>query len=122
MAFPGFQVLNTTENLFISPMRRPDLDRLISWYSPILVGRFIFVVHLFTEGTALVGARFMEGLHSNSWLLQAQGFVSRSCIVIKAQVTHNSLALCLLFTFCRLGLFFPPSSVMHAIFILLFYL
>ena len=55
----------------IYPTRRPDWDRLISCYSPILVSRFIFVVHLFTGGTALAGAHSMEGLHSSSWLLQA---------------------------------------------------
>lgn len=108
MAFPDLRMLKTIENLSISPTRRPDLGGLISSYSPILVGRFIFVVHLFTKATALAGARSMEGLHSSSWLLQAQGFVSSSCIAIKAQVTHNSPALCLLFSFWLLG-HFPPK-------------
>lgn len=80
-------------------MRRLDLDGLTSCYSPIWGGKFIVVVYLFTEGVALGGAHFMEGLSANSWLLQVQGFVSMSCIVIKAQVTYNSLALCLLFNF-----------------------
>lgn len=97
------------EPFYIYPTRRPDLDGLISSYSPILVGRFIFVVHLFTEATALAGARSMEGLHSSSWLLQAQDFVSSSCIAIKAQVTHNSLALRLLFSFWLLGHFSPQA-------------
>lgn len=64
-------------------MRRPDFDRLISCYNPILVGRFIFVVRPFTECIALAGAHFMEGLSSKSWLLQAQGFVSSSYIIMK---------------------------------------
>lgn len=114
-------MVSTRKTLFIYPSRRPDLDGLISCYSPILEGRFIFVVHLFTEGTAFAGALSVEGLHSSSWFLQAQGFVSSSCIAIKAQVSHNSLALCLYSVFdCRD--FPPPSSVRHAIYILLFYL
>ena len=80
-------------------MRRPEFDRLISCYNPILVGRFIFVVHPFTEGIALVGPHFMEGLSSKSWLLQAQGLVSSSCIIMKTQVTCNSLVLRILFSF-----------------------
>lgn len=113
-------MVSTRETIFIYPTRRPDLDGLISCYSPILEGRFIFVVHLFTEGTAFAGALSVEGLHSSSWLLQAQGFVSSSCIVIKAQVSHN------LWLYAFYSVFdcwdFPPQALLGTLFLFYYFI
>lgn len=114
MAFTAFWILNTQESLFIYPMRRPDLDRLISCYTPILVGRFIF--HLFNKAVDFAGAHLTEGPSFNFCFCKSKAL--SPFLVAITQVTYNFLDLCLLIHFWLLGFFFSflfSSSTMHAV-------
>lgn len=102
MAFTAFWILNTQESLFIYPMRRPDLDRLISCYTPILVGRFIF--HLFNKAVDFAGAHLTEGPSFNFCFCKSKAL--SPFLVAITQVTYNFLDLCLLIHFWLLGFFF----------------